>query len=148
MNDKNYNPSVERAISALSERGVGCATELGTATFPGTVLAWCEWWDKQQGVTAGLLVKRIRSGETPPQTPRSKREVLFQKFVDYARRHPVGSSALSHSTLQSQQRHPDTECIGDLVVEAAAYPVITLRCDVCGYEAGLTAGAIQREKAS
>lgn len=146
--ERNANPSVEEAIGALTKRGVTGANSLGTQHDPTLVIAWCEWWDGREAAGTGLLVSQIRSGEMPPRknAPRSKQAELRASFAAYARRHPVGSAAVNHSTLQSRQRHPDDECVGEMVVEEANYPVVTLICNVCGNEAGLTAGAIHKEK--
>jgi hypothetical protein len=151
-------PEVE-AIRSMRARGIGNPSELLEHAGPAAILATCRWYDTLKGVGPGLLASKIRQGgvevedqeDTKAGRGRRNRERRAQ-FDEYVRRFPEGSIVESHARLEERpaaifanddhsEPRPYTpppaadRCVGSIIVLAANYPLIEVRCDTCGYEA-------------
>lgn len=139
------NDSIIEAVQALRTRGVNHPEQLLELAEPEQILAACRRWDTQTGVTPGLLVTWIRAGEftapEPEPTAPTKSQQLRATHAAYARRYPVGTVVETHRRLVERKWPADLErddpCPGDMVVWHATYPLLVMRCDECGFEAGL-----------
>lgn len=133
------------AVRALRERGVNSPEALLEHGTPEQILAACHRWDKQQGVSAGLLVKWIRDGNytEPDEKPaQSKGAILRARFDEYVRHHPQGSIAEPHATLIARRWPNELDfdtCNGNMIITAADYPIIEMDCDKCGFAVGASA---------
>lgn len=138
------------AVRALRARGVDSGEQLLQNCSAEAILAACRDFDRrnEKGDTrgAGWLYTVVRNGglreRREPEDTRSTNErkaaERISRFNDYARRFPVGAVAEVHGRLE-QRRYPslpvEQRCPGLLVVIAAGYPTIAVRCDKCAFEA-------------
>lgn len=154
MNSSGQEPAGRRqeAVQALCARGVSpvLAEELQGLGTPDQILAACRRWDDDEGVGAGALVYRIRAGDfaepepEPAPAPTNKAAQLRARSDAYARRFPVGAIAEPHRRM-IERRWPDDiaralelghdVCDGDMIVVEAIYPLLTVECDRCDFEA-------------
>lgn len=133
-----------RAREALRERGLDNPDTFLSSTTPDVVFRTCEWWDAKPDAKPGLLAWKLKAGgiteEPVPPTPKvSKAQQMRQRFEQFVELHPVGSRMCSHRALADRKWPDDQEaCVGQLMVEAAFYPVLEMVCDACGFEAALS----------
>jgi hypothetical protein len=158
------------AVQALRARGVDSAETLLAHATPAAILRTCEWYDRQSGVGAGLLVMKCRGGgihevvaaagsagaddaliaeliqrggQVPEQHKKLRDRVYRGRFERYVTRHPVGSVVESHAELEARAWPDDeTSCGGDMLVIAAVYPNVELECDKCGFAACIPAARV------
>jgi hypothetical protein len=125
------------AVDALRERGVDNGEELLAYGNPDQILAACRRWDKREGVGPGLLASFIRNQDFPeePKPSAPKLDDRHDRFAIYAERYPEGSIAEPHARLQERRWPEDERCGGDMIVVDAIYPLITVVCDRCDFEA-------------
>ena len=124
------------ALAMLRSHGVENAEALLEFADPDTIARTCQWWDTQTGVGTGLLVSRLRKGGVAPRDmPVPSADQLRARFDLYAARFPEGAVAELHAIVEARQRpgNPDV-CTGRLVVIAASYPILEVRCDRCAEE--------------
>lgn len=144
MHEGNDTTAIE-AVTALRARGVDTAEDLLEHATPAQILAACHRWDGRQGVGPGLLVRWIRQGqfaEPEPAGAPSKGELMRARFDVYADRYPEGATTEMHAELQARRYPEDDPCPGDLIVIETTYPLITVECDECGYEAAYPAHSL------
>ena len=138
------------ALDALTERGVHHPEQLADCGTPDEIIAACHRWDRQDGVTTGLLVKWIRDGDFPPPEPANPYRRLKTRFEDYARKYPAGT--VVESSHYRPTRVPDSkpdapiwdrvrhvECDGTVRITSASFPTILCECDKCRYECAIPA---------
>lgn len=141
-----FDTESAEAVQALLDRGVNAPEQLARCGTPEQILAVCHRWDRQTGVTPGLLVRWIRDRDFDEHAPAasSRPAPAGPRFGDYARRYSVGSVAEPHATLQQRCGHDDEPCSGDMVVVDLACEQLTASCDRCGYGVAYTLAALRR----
>ena len=132
----------DEVVAALRARGIDSPEQLLQYGTADQILAACQRWDARENVRPGLLVRWIRDQDFPdPEPPQSRAAQLRARFDEFVRRHPDGASVEWHADLIRRRWPQDLEheepCPGEMLVEDAIYPVVTMRCDVCGFEAGV-----------
>lgn len=150
-NGTDTRSELREALRALRDRSVDDAESVlnSTSADNKTVIRTCEWWDRQPAAkrTSGLLVWKLRQGGVPEDdTPVSKTARMRHVFDAYIQKHPVGSRLCSHAAL-SARKWPDDrcDCVGQIRVVVASFPVLEMECDVCGFDAALTPRAMTKE---
>ena len=145
MNNDNGGAPTIQAVEALRARGVNNPEDMLEHATPADILIACHRWDGQRGVSPGLLVHWIRNGEfdePPALPPPSKGATMRARFDEYAARFPEGAVAESHRALQARRYPEDEPCPGSLIVIETTYPLITVECDQCDYQAAYPARSL------
>lgn len=132
------------AVRAMRDRGITNPDGLLQYASPEDILGACEWWDRQTGVRTGLLVTKIRDGginpdELPPSLEDRRRErarELRDRFDRISANYAEGAVTETHAAMQQRQWPDDPHrCDGRMTVTENTYPHITVRCDVCAFDA-------------
>lgn len=148
-------PDEVDAVRALRHRGVNNAEPLLELGTPNEILDACHRWDRQEGVSPGLLVSWIRNGEfepePPPPEPAANR--LHAIFDEYAARFPAGTPIHSphyrsvpvenpppHARIWDRIRQEN--CPGTVRVAGANFPTIYAECDSCRYDCATPAAQL------
>lgn len=122
----------------MQQRGVENPDTFIDSLDPDRILGACQWFDRQQGGSVGLLIWKIRQGGVPVRTieePETHRRPVWTM--------PDQPIFYKTHAAWDQQRSYHVDCpTGRLNIVEAAYPVATVECDQCDFEAGLTVKAM------
>lgn len=125
------------ALDAMRQRGVENPDTFIDGLDPDRILGACQWFDRQQGGSVGLLIWKIRQGGVAVRTVEEPQAIRRPVW----RMPPEPIFYKTHAAWDQQRGYPDT-CTGRLMVVEADYPVATVECDQCDFLAGLTVKAM------
>jgi hypothetical protein len=133
------------AAAALRARGVDQIEPLLDAATPAQIFAACRRFDKRDGAGPGLLAHWIRHATVPEDEPtESNTARLRRRFQEVVADYPPGSMIGIHRAVQADD--DERPCDGEMIVLEAAFPLLVIRCDECGFEGALTPRGLRERR--